>query len=287
MRSTTLALMLLACTTPCLADTAAFTQFSDLRISLVDITPDDSIAPSISFAQSTGSFVNTYTYSADPYSSLLDNFYTGNGAVIAGLPQSSQASAVGAVSGATVTLSGSTLGSGAIVTATTFAKGSPGQYSESLSNAYLGDSGFTEFTLGVGTSLRITGSFDLSATSNSHDRDEFAQADALLLLQSLDGQEVVVTADIYAGESNGIPNASLSQSFAMTFNGSADSETAGEFFGRAYAYASTYQASAVAEPPEVMLLFFGLFALATARASHRTRMSPRSSTDPEKKMSPI
>jgi hypothetical protein len=263
-RNLTLALTLLAFSASSFADATASTTFSDLRISLIDITPGDEIAPTISFVQATGSFINTYASSADPYSSVLNNFYSGDGAVIAGQEQALQASAIGSVSGAAVSLAGSTRADGAVVVATTFANGSSGQYSEALSNAYLGDGGSSHFILGAGTSLTITGRFDLLVTSTSQHWDEFAQADALLLLQYLDGQQTYVTADIYAGESFGISHDSLSQTFSLTFDGSPDAVTEGQFFGRAYAYASSHDVAAVPEPSGFVLITLGLFALTFA-----------------------
>lgn len=258
---------LLMASTACFANTASRIDVSDIQVHLIDILPNDGIAPLLQLNGEGQSGLTVYESSADPFSSVFDSSVL-SGTLLGGLTSDSHVSAVGPVGHGQAALGGDPMAAGATMSAQAFAVGSPGQYAMTEIHGTISDYGPSEhFTLGLGTSLAISGHFDLGVSSTSPSSNEFAQSDVLFLLRSLDGtQTSVATADVIAGIP-GISNDSTSGDFEIYLDGSTSGATQGQFFASMFSYASTEASTAVpvSEPAPIACLLLGLAVVGMAR----------------------
>lgn len=241
---------------PAVASTATAT-LTDFHIELVDLDPNDGIAPSLLFQNVQGGSFIAAESGAPGH--VLTDAHQGGTPFGAG----SSSSARGGAS-ALSSFTGDPRGAGGLASATAFT-GMPGLYG--ASTVQLGDGAiYAPFTLSADTRLVITA--DASASALSTFADPHADTWASVFLKLTDGTGTgSVSTDTATAEQfaliGGTPSATTdTRRISISFDNLTAADLGGIFYGSIDAYAADLSPSAVPEPGGLPLLAAGLGVLA-------------------------
>ncbi len=250
--------------TSAFATATATAEITGLTISLSQIKSTGP-APTATFTVGSADSFLTYAYSYDPYT--YQNVTTYGGSAVGTGGQS----AGNAVVNSSATLTGDAYSDdGAILSTSATASGTNGNENYALAEILLGsNSGSTTFTLGKNTRLdisaeyTITGNLTGAVTGSNY---EYAYAQVWLQLAGTNGANsqsstagTAAVAQHYFGTTYS-PSFSQSGELDVTFAGSKNSITTGQFYGIAESYAYS-NVSSVPEPTNAAFLLGGLAAV--------------------------
>lgn len=243
---------------PAVASTATAT-LTDFHIELVDLDPNDGIAPSLTFQDVLGgSFIAAE--SGAPGHVLTDTHQ--GGAPFGAATSSSTHGAASALSSFTGDPRAPGAGGSASATAST---GLAGLYG--ASTVQLGDGAiYAPFTLSADTRLVITADASASALSTFTDPHADTWASVFLKLTDATGTGSVSTDTAIAEQfamTGGTPSATTdTRQITISFENLSGADLGGIFYGSIDAYAADLSPSAVPEPGGLPLLAAGLGVLA-------------------------
>ena len=225
---------------------------SGFTIQLYDLNPLDSIAPSVVFSDTYGSYVYAYESSTTPYS--LDSQTTYSGTAFG----AASASAHGPVAAGAASVSATTV--------STSASAGAGDNSLGEGIAFLGDGGSSaSFTLSANTVMVISATSSLSASTTQ--ASDYAGVNAYLQVygSSPSGYQGAVSSfQVLAGIYYDATDTSTDGGdMAVSFvNASKTSTATGTFYGYMQSWARSFEpVSTVPEPGNMALLAAGLGAL--------------------------
>jgi hypothetical protein len=266
-------LALAACHTGALADGAADATLSNLTVRLIDLSPQDGIAPSVVFTPTVGSFAGATVSTQVPVVYLYD-MHDGGGAFA---PTSASVSSPNGRVGGAASISGDAFSdAGASVTTSAFAVAS--YQASGASELYLGlsDGGRPmPFTLSPGTEMVISASGAAMASVDEwHQYYEEAIGELRLLLSgtTTDGTQTSDADETAgAGFSYGPSSASFSGALSVSFTNATASSASGTFFGAATSYVFTEASPPVPEPSgdSLLLVALGTFCVLSRRRRAR------------------
>jgi hypothetical protein len=257
---TSLAVALLLGSAPALADTGAQLVVSDFLFKLVDLNPQDGIAPSITWDASSATEVRTFGFQSEPAAEQHGSAFSTEpvGPVLA--PSIAFQNA-----GATSGLHGDVFGTGGSISLSSYANFQPGASSRSSGRIDFGGPSGEHFTLAPFTGLEITGRVVASAWSTFADPIDSSYFDGQVSLQSDDHH--------LGGGFGFIGGAETGRYKVMVMDDLLDmslyNNTAGAMGGALSGYIYTdSQTAVVPEPAPAALMLLGL---GVAAASARRR----------------
>jgi hypothetical protein len=248
-----------------LADATATASFSDLHIELIDMNPDDGIAPSVTFGPD-NSTVATQAWTSNPYALDLKDAHGDGafGAVATSSMPNRYVQGSASISGDVNAGTGSALASAFVDTTTIGGASSSGQVALT-GPLNMGSS----FILSAGTVMTIsaTGDVTAAATNSFQSRDAFANSFLLLELWG-EGQVSLGELYVHAGtDAQGFD--SRHADIEVLFVNGSDVATSGFFEGTLSSQAEF--ATPIPEPASAILMLFGLSTIGFVGVGRRRR----------------